>query len=129
MKTSVSKLNPKLWEWTVTKPATGERLAGGLCRTKADALNDAKAWVAQVEDREARAAGRIVKGDAIAILPEWQDDGDEHYDVFACHTELEGMTWLQTRAIDRRTGEPSIGTQSLFLAYVDRAATATLRQP
>jgi hypothetical protein len=35
----VVKVKPRVWEWTFT--VNGEKF-GGYCRTKADAMNDAK---------------------------------------------------------------------------------------
>ncbi len=38
MKTTIRKINSRVWEWLIT--AKGKTIAGGYCRTKRDALND-----------------------------------------------------------------------------------------
>ena len=41
MKTTFIRLN-EIWEWAITKD--GKQVAGGYCRTKRDAKNDAAIW-------------------------------------------------------------------------------------
>ena len=43
MKTTITKINSKTWEWSIDRD--GEHIAGGYCRTKADAENDAKIYL------------------------------------------------------------------------------------
>ena len=43
MKTTYKRQGPRVWAWTVKR---GNRVvAGGLCRTKRDAVNDAGIWM------------------------------------------------------------------------------------
>lgn len=116
MKTTTTKQG-RVWNWEVAE--NGEVIAGGICKTKADAANDAAIWIETTEARRAKHAGRIAKGDTVKIKPEWQDKGDENYAFFAVETQLEGMNDIRVRAVNNATGQPSIGIQSVQIRMIE----------
>lgn len=112
MKTTITKISSRSWEWTVGT------LAGGFAKTKFDAENDAAITLDAIERKQAREAGRIAKGDPVTIKPEWQDEGDGEFDFFAAETQLEGMDSIRVRAAHRASGNPGIGVQSIRIEHM-----------
>jgi len=119
MKTIITK-EKRAWHWEVAEK--GEIIAGGYCRSKYEALSDASIEVEMIEATRARESGRIVKGDAIRIKPEWQDKGDKDYTFIAYETQLEGMSDIRVRCF---RGDLRIGIQSIALNMIDHSTTTT----
>jgi hypothetical protein len=117
MKTTITKQG-RAWEWSIDRNA--EHLAGGYCKTKADAENDSRLVAKGIEKGEARNAGRIAEGDEVRIKPEWQDEGDDGFVFIAIESQLEGMNYVRCRAIRKATGEPGIGIQEIKIEHMDR---------
>ena len=109
------KIKANRWQWAVINLDTREPAASGYCKTQTAAKSDAQAWIDHVENGEARREGRVVKGDIVHILPEWQDKGDDQFTFVAVETQLKGMREIRIKATHKATGEPSIGTQSIMV--------------
>ena len=105
------------WDWSVREH--GQELAAGFTKTKAAASSDAAVWIAETQELRAIAAGRIPRGAAIRIKPEWMDPGDENFTFFAIETQLEGMNEIRVRAIHKTTGQPGIGIQSIHIDHIE----------
>ena len=118
MKTKITK-EKRVWHWEVMEH--GETIAGGYCRSKYEALSDASIQIEMTEATRAREAGRIVKGDAVHIKPEWQDKGDNDYTFLAYETQLEGMSDIRVRCF---RGDTRIGIQSLALNMIGHNRTS-----
>jgi hypothetical protein len=117
MKTTITKQG-RVWEWSIDRNA--EHLAGGYCKTKADAENDSRIVAKGIEKDEARKAGRVAEGDEVRIRPEWQDKGDDGFVFIAIESQLEGMNYVRCRAIHKDTGERCIGVQSIRIEHMTR---------
>lgn len=112
MRTIIRKTDkPGVWEWIVFD--TGYAIGHGYTKTKKAAENDSRIWLEERDARQAREAGRVVKGDKLEIKPEWQDPGDQDFQFYATETQLKGMREIHMRAVHKITGEPGIGTQAI----------------
>ena len=101
------------WQWRVLDNC-GDTRAAGYCKTKKAATADAQAWINHVNKGEARNAGRVVEGDLLEIKPEWKDPGDQDFNFYAIETQLKGMREVRMRAVNKSTGEPGPGIQSIM---------------
>ena len=110
MRTTLTK-DGRAWRWEVTED--GQTLAGGYCKTRHAAARDAGIGTEGEQATRARKAGRIVRGERVTILPEWQDKGDSNYHFTATETQLPGMTEIRIAAVRKSDGERVPGVQSI----------------
>ena len=118
MRTIIEKTDKaRVWAWRVIDNC-GDTIAAGYTKTKQAAEIDSTIWTVEQNAREAREAGRVVRGDKLEIKPEWQDPGDEKYDFFATETQLKGQRFIKMRAYGKATGNLTVGIQEIMIDHI-----------